>query len=68
MTRGINTFTMTFHSPSVVAGCTPYVRTRPDLQLFLRKIERYCEFFFGELGGLTSTPQAFRASLLARGH
>jgi hypothetical protein len=68
LARGIRTFTMTFHSPSVVAGHTPYVRTRADLQLFLRKIERYCEFFFGELSGLTSTPQAFRAGLLARGH
>lgn len=68
LARGIRTFTMTFHSPSVVAGHTPYVRTRTDLQLFLRKIERYCEFFFGELGGVTSTPQAFRASLLARSH
>jgi hypothetical protein len=68
LARGIKTFTMTFHSPSVVAGHTPYVRTRADLQLFLRKIERYCEFFFGELGGLASTPHAFRASLLARSH
>jgi len=68
LARGIRTFTMTFHSPSVVAGHTPYVRTRADLQLFLRTIERYCEFFFGELSGLTSTPQAFRAGLLARGH
>jgi hypothetical protein len=66
--RGLRTFTMTFHSPSVEAGHTPYVRTRSDLQQFLQRIERYCEFFFGELGGLTSTPQAFRTQLLARGH
>jgi hypothetical protein len=68
LARGVRTFTMTFHSPSVEAGHTPYVRTRADLQLFLRKIERYCEFFFGELGGMTSTPLAFRARMLARGH
>lgn len=66
LARGVRTFTMTFHSPSVVAGHTPYVRTRADLQIFLRKIERYCEFFFGEIGGFASTPQTFRASLLAR--
>ena len=66
--RGLRTFTMTFHSPSVEPGHTPYVRTSADLQEFLRRIERYCEFFFGELGGQTSTPQSFRSQLLARGH
>jgi hypothetical protein len=67
LARGLRTFTMTFHSPSVEAGHTPYVRTRSDLQQFLQRIERYCEFFFGELRGLSSTPQAFRTQLLARG-
>jgi hypothetical protein len=67
LARGVRTFTMTFHSPSVVAGHTPYVRTRADLQQFLRRIERYCEFFFGELDGITTTPPAFRAQLLTRG-
>jgi hypothetical protein len=68
LARGVRTFTMTFHSPSLSPGHTPYVRTRADLELLLRKIERYCEFFFSELGGATSTPPAFRAQLLTRGH
>lgn len=63
---GLNVFSLTFHSPSVVAGHTPYVRTESDLSTFLNCIERYFEFFFGELGGLPSTPERFRRDLLGR--
>ncbi len=65
LVRGLRTFTLTFHSPSVAPGHTPYVRTAADAERFLATIDRYCDFFFGELGGTTCTPQAFRASLLA---
>ena len=65
LSRGLRTFTLTFHSPSVAPGHTPYVRTAADAEQFLGTIDRYCEFFFGELGGGTCTPQAFRARLLA---
>lgn len=62
--RGIRTFSFTFHSPSVEPGHTPYVRSLHDLEHFLARIESYCEFFFGELGGTTSTPLAFKALVL----
>jgi hypothetical protein len=63
MADGIRTFSLTFHSPSVEPGHTPYVRTAGDLERFMTTIESYCEFFFGSLGGVPSTIQQFRASL-----
>jgi hypothetical protein len=62
---GLRTFSFTFHSPSVEPGHTPYVRTAGDLAAFLSCIERYFAFFFGELGGTASTPEAFRLQRLA---
>ena len=63
--QGVRTFTLSFHSPSVAPGHTPYVRTAADLEGFLRALERYFEFFFAELGGVASTPRAFRGALEA---
>ncbi|HEX4347314.1 MAG TPA: hypothetical protein VHZ73_07060 [Vicinamibacterales bacterium] len=57
--RGIRTFSMTLHSPSLEPGHTPYVRTARDLFGFLDRISGYCEFFFAELGGVPSTPTEF---------
>jgi hypothetical protein len=62
--RGLRTFTLSFHSPSVEPGHTPYVRTDEDLSAFLSSIERFCEFFFGRLGGEAATHLAYRDSLL----
>lgn len=63
--RGIRTFTLTFHSPSINAGHTPYVRTAGDLERFLGRIESYLDYFFGALGGTTATPEDFRTSIVA---
>lgn len=49
-------FTVTYHSPSLEPGNTPYVRSGTDLAVFLAWLEGYLEFFFGELGGQASTP------------
>jgi len=48
-------FVLSYHSPSLEAGHTPYVRTKQDLDAFLYWIEAYLEFFFGEIGGSPST-------------
>jgi len=61
--RGVRTFSLTLHSPSVEPGCTPYVRTPGELGTFLDRIAAYCEFFLGDLGGLPGTPQQFRKAL-----
>ena len=60
---GLTMFSLTFHSPSVVPGHTPYVRSQAELSTFLTTIERYFEFFFGELGGQPSTPERLHHSL-----
>ena len=63
--QGLRVFSLTFHSPSLDVGHTPYVRSQEQLQQFLRTIEAYCEYFFGELRGLASTPADFRAKFVA---
>ena len=47
---------MTFHSPSLAPGHTPYVRTQSDLRQFLDKIRYLLDFFLGEIGGKPTTP------------
>jgi len=63
LARGVRTFSLTLHSPSVEPGCTPYVRSVQDLNEFLARIDAYCAFFLDELGGVASTPEEFRAAL-----
>ena len=58
--RGQRHFTLSFHSPSVEPGHTPYVRTAHDLEQFLRTIEQYCEYFLGPAGGHPITSSGCR--------
>jgi len=67
VSRGVRTFSMTLHSPSVQPGCTPYVRSDQDLDEFLARIDAYCGFFLGEIGGVASTPEEFRGTLIGHG-
>jgi hypothetical protein len=53
---GQRVFAISYHSPSLEAGKTPYTKTPEDVVRFLAWIERYLEFFMGELGGTPSTP------------
>ena len=64
LAAGQRTFTLSFHSPSLDVGHSPYVRTRHDLDEFLRRIESYCAFFVSDVGGLPATLEDFRLSLL----
>jgi hypothetical protein len=54
--RGYRVFSLTFHSPSLAPGNTPYVRNSAQLQSFLKRIEQYLEFFMTEIGGRAATP------------
>jgi hypothetical protein len=54
--RGERIFVLSYHSPSLEPGNTPYVRTAGDLARFLGWIETYLEFFFGQIGGMPTTP------------
>ncbi|MDE2229557.1 MAG: polysaccharide deacetylase family protein [Alphaproteobacteria bacterium] len=44
-------FVVSYHSPSLGVGHTPYVRTRRELEQFLAWLDEYLEFFIGEIGG-----------------
>jgi hypothetical protein len=61
--RGVRTFSLTMHSPSVEPGCTPYVGSAAELDEFLHKISDYCDYFVGELGGVAGTPEDWYESL-----
>ncbi|MBI3154361.1 MAG: polysaccharide deacetylase family protein [Burkholderiales bacterium] len=53
---GVRIFVFSFHSPSVMPGCTPYVRNDAELERFLARCRRYFEHFMRSLGGQTMTP------------
>ena len=55
MASGNRLFLLSYHSPSVVPGNTPYVRDETKLQQFLGVIDRYCEYFMATCGGVGST-------------
>ena len=55
--QNINILTLSFHSPSVVVGHTPYVKTESELKAFLELIKNYIHFFVHECGGVLMTPE-----------
>ncbi len=61
---GLRTFSLTFHSPTVVPGHTSYVSNQTELETFLECIDRFCEFFCRDLDGMPGTPMEFRSTLL----
>lgn len=56
LAEGLRVFVFGFHSPSLHPGNTPYVRSMADLERFLKKCQRYFQFFFGTLAGKAMTP------------
>jgi hypothetical protein len=46
--RGFRVLDVTFHSPTLLPGATPFVRTDADKQKFLRKLEQFLEFSVSE--------------------
>src|SRR5262249_24219720 len=54
--KGHRVFSLTYHSPSLVPGNTPYVRNQADLRAFLRRIEQYFDFFICEVGRAAGKP------------
>jgi hypothetical protein len=58
---GLRTFTFSVHSPSVMPGCTPYVRTAAERDKFLDTCRRYFDFFLRELGGVATTSGELRS-------
>ena len=61
--QGEQVFTLSYHSPSLRVGGTPYVRDAQDLKALLQRLEDYFAFFFNELGGQPATPLGLREDL-----
>ena len=53
--RGHRTFSLTYHSPSLEPGHTPYVRSDAELAGFLSSIEQVLTYFRDRLGGRFTT-------------
>ena len=52
---GRRVLTLSFHSPSLAPGNTPYVRSAGELKAFLDRLENYLDFFTREIGGISMT-------------
>lgn len=67
--RGQRLFSLTYHSPSLAPGNTPYVRNEADLAEFLRRIETVLTFFRDRLGGsFTTLDDVYLRERAAIGH
>jgi hypothetical protein len=64
LSRDQRILTFSFHSPSMMPGHTPYVRTESDLKEFLAACRQYFDFFFDELQGATMGTLELRQILL----
>jgi glycosyltransferase involved in cell wall biosynthesis len=53
--RGQRVFVLTYHSPSLVPGNTPYVRSLEDRRRFLAWLDEYYAFFREEIGGRSAS-------------
>lgn len=60
---GAQVLSMTYHSPSLVPGHTPYVQSQAALQSFLAAIEETCAYFKTELGGSFMSITTLHAAL-----
>jgi len=58
---GYRVFAVSYHSPSLEPGNTPYVRDREDLARLLAWLDGYMEFFFGEMSGIAETPRSLHS-------
>ena len=63
--EGHRVFVLTYHSPSLEPGNTPYVRSQEDLSNFLRWLDEFYDFFTSEMGGDCVSWRDVRTALLA---
>lgn len=61
--RGTRTFSLNYHSSSLLIGGSPYVRSEEDRSEFLSWLEQYIAFFSNELGGEFLTAEELAARL-----
>ncbi|MDO9710533.1 glycosyltransferase [Paracraurococcus sp. LOR1-02] len=60
LAEGQRVFVLTYHSPSLVPGNTPYTRTADDVRRFLAWLDEFYAFFREEAGGRPATWQEVR--------
>ena len=63
--RGRRTFSLVYHSPSLMPGNTPYVRDDADLDRFLASIEHVVTYFRDVVGGRFTTLTGLHARMSA---
>ena len=61
---GVQVITLAYHSPSLVPGKTPYVKTVNDLRHFLNRIAECCDYFQNNLGGIFMSPRQIRQHMV----
>lgn len=61
--QGRRTFSLVYHSPSLMPGNTPYVRTEADLLRFLETIETVATYFRDVIGGRFTTLSGVHARM-----
>ena len=66
MKGGCQVYSMTYHSPSMVPGHTPYVRTDAELERFIASVRDYCAWFRDEMGGQFMSVSGVHAMMLAQ--
>lgn len=59
---GHKTLVMHYHSPSLAAGHTPYVRTQTEVAELLARIDAVCAHVLGPLGGVAGNPRDLLAA------
>lgn len=59
--QGHRTFSLTYHSPSLEPGHTPYVRDEAELRVFLQSIETVLRYFRDRIGGRFTTLSEVRS-------
>jgi len=63
---GCQVFSLTYHSPSMVPGHTPYVRSAAELERFIATVHDYCAWFRDTLGGEFMSVSGLHARLAAQ--
>lgn len=66
MKGGCQVYSFTYHSPSMVPGHTPYVRTDADLNRFIATVRDYCAWFQDKMGGQFMSVSDVHAMMLAQ--
>lgn len=63
---GCEVFSLTYHSPSMMPGHTPYVRSEADLARLIAAVHDYCAWFRDEIGGEFMSLSQLRRALAAQ--